>query len=47
MTFEKDIEIRNQKDMIENYFKKDVVKKIWLVLKRCDWEDMIGLKKSD
>ena len=39
--FEKDFEIRNQKDLIENYFEKDVVKKIWLVLKRCDWEDMI------
>ena len=41
MIFEKDFEIRNQKDLIENYFEKDVVKKIWLVLKRCDWEDMI------
>ena len=26
--FEKDFEIRNQKDLIENYFEKDVVKKI-------------------
>ena len=33
MIFEKDFEIRNQKDLIENYFEKDVVKKIWLVLK--------------
>ena len=41
MIFEKDFEIRNQKDLIENYFEQDVVKKIWLVLKRCDWEDMI------
>ena len=32
--FEKDFEIRNQKDLIENYFEKDVVKKIWLVLKK-------------
>ena len=39
--FEKEFEIRNQKDLIENYFEKDVVKKIWLVLKRCDWEYMI------
>ena len=37
----KDFEIRNQEDLIENYFEKDVIKKIWLVLKRCDWEDMI------
>ena len=29
MIFEKDFEIRNQKDLIENYFEKDVVKKIW------------------
>ena len=50
MIFEKDFEIRNQKDLIESYFEKDVVKKIWLVLKRCDWEDMIWktfLKKFD
>ena len=26
--FEKDFEIRNKKDLIENYFEKDVVKKI-------------------
>ena len=26
--FEKDFEIRNQKDLIENYFEKDVVRKI-------------------
>ena len=39
--FWKDFEIRNQKDLIESYFEKDVVKKIWLVLRRCDWEDMI------
>ena len=32
--FEKDFEIRNQKDLIENYFEKDVVKKIWLVFKK-------------
>ena len=30
MIFEKDFEIRNQKNLIENYFEKDVVKKIWL-----------------
>ena len=41
MIFEKEFEIRNQKDLIESYFEKDVVKKIWLVLKKCDWEDMI------
>ena len=34
MIFEKDFEIRNQKHLIENYFEKDVVKKIWLVLKK-------------
>ena len=48
--FEKNFEIRNQKDLIENYFEKDVVKKIWLILKRCDWEDMIWktfLKRFD
>ena len=48
--FEKDFEIRNQKDLIESYFEKDVVKKIWLVLKRCDWENMIWktfLKRFD
>ena len=33
MIFEKEFEIRNQKDLIESYFEKDVVKKIWLVLK--------------
>ena len=34
MIFEKDFEIRNQKDLIENYFEKDVVKKIWLIFKK-------------
>ena len=28
VNFEKDFEIRNQKDLIENYFEKDVFKKI-------------------
>ena len=30
MIFEKDFEIRSKKDLIENYFEKDVIKKIWL-----------------
>ena len=35
------LKLEIKKDLIGNYFEKDVVKKIWLVLKRCDWEDVI------